>query len=70
MEEDYLKTKKDFYNNKEMNFRNEDFFERYKDVYFKLETPLVTANPANNASQEKAGYRFTVDTTNSTNPLD
>lgn len=31
---------------------------------------MVTANPANGASQEKTGYRFNVDTTNSTNPLD
>ena len=33
-------------------FRNPKYLERYEDVIFDLEQPLVTADPANNAAQK------------------
>ena len=38
-------------------FRNPDFVERYEDVIFDLETPIVTTI-ANGASQKKKDYKF------------
>ena len=38
-------------------FRNPDFVERYEDVVFNLQTPIVV-NLANGASQKKVGYKF------------
>ena len=35
-------------------FRNPQYLERYEDVIFDLEQPLVTADPANNAAQVRA----------------
>ena len=35
-------------------FRNPKYLERYEDVIFDLEQPLVTADPANNAAQVRA----------------
>ena len=33
-------------------FRNPKYVERIEDIFHELETPLVTANPAKNASQK------------------
>ena len=41
-------------------FRNPDFVERYEDVVFDLETPIVV-NLANGASQKKKDYKFVAD---------
>ena len=43
-------------------FRNPKYIERYEDVVFDLETPLLT-NIANGARQKKDGYRFVADNT-------
>ena len=51
-------------------FRNPKYVERIEDIFYELETPLVTANPANNASQKKQNHRFVVDNTNSKSPSD
>ena len=50
-------------------FRNPDFIERYKDVVFVLETPIV-ANLANGASQKKEGYKFVADNSGEVAPFD
>ena len=51
-------------------YRNPKYVERIEDIFHELETPLVTANPANNASQKKQNHRFVVDNTNSLSPSD
>ena len=38
-------------------FKNPDFVERYEDVFFDLETPIVTT-VANGVSQKKEGYNL------------
>ena len=50
-------------------FRNPDFIERYEDVVFDLETPIV-ANVANGASQKKEGYKFIADNSGEVAPFD
>ena len=50
-------------------FRNPDFIERYEDVVFDLETPIV-ANLANGASQKKEGYEFVADNSGEVPPFD
>ena len=49
-------------------FRNEKYVKRIEDIFYELETQLVTANPANNASQKNLNHRFVVDNTNSASP--
>ena len=51
-------------------FRNPKYVERIQDIFHELETSLVTANLANNASQKKQNHRFVVDNTNSASPSD
>ena len=51
-------------------FRNPKYVERIEDILHNLETTLVTANPANNASQKKKNHRFVADNTNSMPPSD
>ena len=50
-------------------FRNPKFVQRYKDVSFDLQTPLVT-EVANGAHQIKTGYRFVADNTGEVAPFD
>ena len=50
-------------------FRNPDFVERYEDVIFDLDTPIVTA-VANGASQKKEGYKFFADNSGEVAPFD
>ena len=50
-------------------FRNPDFVERYEDVIFDLETPIVTTI-ANNASQKKKDYKFVADNSGEVSPFD
>ena len=50
-------------------FRNPDFVERYEDVVFDLEAPIVTT-VANGASQKKEGYKFVADNSGEVAPLD
>ena len=50
-------------------FRNPDFIEKYEDVVFDLETPIV-ANFANGASQKKEGYKFVADNSGEVPPFD
>ena len=50
-------------------FRNPKFVERYEDVVFDLETPLVT-QLANDAQQIKTGYRFVADNSGEVSPFD
>ena len=50
-------------------FRNPKYLERYEDVVFDLEQPLVT-NIANNRHQDKKGLRFIADNTGETTPFD
>ena len=50
-------------------FRNPKYLDRYEDVVFDLEQPLDVA-PANNAHQEKKGYRFVADNTGESTPFD
>ena len=49
-------------------FRNIKYVERYEDVFFDLETPLNI--PANNARENKDGYRFVVDNNGEVTPFD
>ena len=51
------------------NFRRPEFIERYEYNYYDLETPL-NAIVANNASQTKNNYRFTVDNSSEANSID
>ena len=51
-------------------FGNPKYVERIEDIFHELETPLVTANPANNASPKNRKHRFVVDNTNSMLPSD
>ena len=45
-------------------FRNPKYLERYEDVIFDLEQPLVTADPANNVAQVRApNLKFIADNT-------
>ena len=50
-------------------FRNPDFVERYEDVIFDLETPIVTTI-ANGASQKKKDYKFVADNSGEVSPFD
>ena len=50
-------------------FRNPDFIERYEDVVFDLETPIV-ANLANGASQKKERSKFVADNSGEVAPFD
>ena len=50
-------------------FRNPDFIERYEDVVFDLETPIVT-NLANGRGQKKEGYKFVADNSGEVAPFD
>ena len=50
-------------------FRNPDFVERYEDVVFDLDTPIVTT-VANGASQKKEGYKFVADKSGEVAPFD
>ena len=51
-------------------FRNPKYVERIEDIFYELEAPLVTANPANNASQKKQNHRFVVHNTSGMSPSD
>ena len=52
-------------------FRNPKYLERYEDVIFDLEQPLVTADPANNAAQLRASnLKFIADNTGEATPFD
>ena len=52
-------------------FRNPKYLERYEDVIFDLEQPLVTADPANNAAQVRApNFKFIADNTGEATPFD
>ena len=51
------------------NYRNSKLVERYEDIVFELDTPLIS-NIANNANQKKNGYRFIVDNAGESAPLD
>ena len=52
-------------------FRNPKYLERYEDVIFDLEQPLVTADPANNAAQVRpANLKFIADNTGYATPFD
>ena len=50
-------------------FRDPKFIERYEDVSFQLDTPIVTTI-ANNASQNKKEYRFSANNTGELTPFD
>lgn len=50
-------------------FRDPKYVERYEDVVFDLETPLLT-NVVNNANQRKTGYRFVADNSGEVAPFD
>ena len=50
-------------------FRNPKFVQRYEDVSFDLETPLIT-QVANGAHQIKTGYRFVADNSGEVAPFD
>ena len=52
-----------------INFRNPKYVERYEDVYFELDSPLVT-NPANNAHQVRNNNRIFADNTGESTPFD
>ena len=49
-------------------FRNPKFVERYEDISFDLNIPLVT--PGNTAYQKKDGYRFVADNSGEVAPFD
>ena len=52
-------------------FRNLKYLERYEDVIFDLEQPLVTADLANNAAQVRApNLKFIADNTEEATPFD
>ena len=51
------------------NYRNSELIERYEDVVFELDTPLIS-NIVNNAHQKKSGHRFVVDNSGESAPLD
>ena len=52
-------------------FRNPKYLERYEDVIFDLEQPLVTADPANNDAQVRApNLKFIADNTGEATPFD
>ena len=51
-------------------FRNPKYLERYEDVVFDLEQPLNTADPANNARQDRPALRFVADNTGEVTPFD
>ena len=50
-------------------FRKPDFVERYEDVVFDLETPIVTTI-ANGVSQKKKDYKFVADNSGEVSPFD
>ena len=52
-------------------YRNPQYLERYEDVIFDLEQPLVTADQANNAAQVRApNLKFIADNTGEATPFD
>ena len=52
-------------------FRNPKYLERYEDVIFDLERPLVTADPEANATQVRApNLKFIADNTGEATPFD
>ena len=51
------------------NFRNPKYVKRYEYTYYDLQTSLVSV-VANNATQLKEGYRFEVDNSSESNPID
>ena len=51
------------------NYRNSKFIERYEDVVYELDSAL-NLNIANTAHQKKDGYKFFVDNSGETTPLD
>ena len=52
-------------------FRNPKYLERYEDVIFNLERPLVTADPEANATQVRApNLKFIADNTGEATPFD
>ena len=51
------------------NFRKPEFVKRYEYTHFDLQTPLNAIVP-NNARQRKDNYRFVVDNSSETNPID
>ena len=51
------------------NFRNPKYIKRYEYTYYDLQTPLVSV-VANDATQLKDGYRFVVDNSSESNPID
>ena len=50
-------------------FRNPKYLERYEDVIFDLEQPLII-RPGNNTTQTKTGHRFIADNTGEMTPFD
>ena len=52
-------------------FRNPKYLERYEEVIFDLEQPLVTADPVNNAAQvRQPNLKFIADNTGEATPFD
>ena len=51
------------------NFRRPEFVKRYEYNYYDLETPLNSI-VANNTTQIKNNYRFEVDNSSESNPID
>ena len=59
------------YQYKIKSFRNPKYLERYEDVIFDLEQALVTADPANNATQVRPpNLKFIADNTGEATPFD
>ena len=52
-----------------MSFRSPEIVKRYEYIYYDLETPL-NSNIGNNDIQSKGDYRFVVDNSSETNPID
>ena len=50
-------------------YRNPKYVERYEDVVFELETPLISVVP-NGSHQKKDGYRFVLDNNGEVTPFD
>ena len=53
----------------EFDFREPKYIKRYEDVFFDLETPLIS-NVGNNERQNKDNYRFSIDRVSEVHPLD
>ena len=54
---------------KKMSFRSPELVKRYEYAYYDLDAPLNSI-VANNESQTKGEYRFTVDNSSEANPID